>query len=89
MIEKIQAILGEIQSLTAKDEKELEALRIKYLGKKGLINDLMAEFRTIPAEQKRAIGIQLNELKESVQEKSIASATRWHKNRITSLTKWT
>lgn len=69
MIEKIQAILGEIQSLTAKDEKELEALRIKYLGKKGLINDLMAEFRTIPAEQKRAIGIQLNELKESVQEK--------------------
>lgn len=69
MIEKIQAILGEIQSLTAKDEKELEALRIKYLGKKGLINNLMAEFRTIPAEQKRAIGIQLNELKESVQEK--------------------
>ena len=69
MIEKIQAVLNEIQSLTAKDEKELESLRIKYLGKKGIVNEMMAEFRSVPAEQKRAIGMQLNELKNSLQEK--------------------
>lgn len=69
MIEKIQAVLSEIQSLTAKDAKELESLRIKYLGKKGIVNEMMAEFRSVPAEQKRAIGMQLNELKNSLQEK--------------------
>lgn len=69
MIEKIQAILGEIQTFTARDEKELEALRIKYLGKKGIVNELMAEFRTVPSEQKKSIGILLNELKNKLQEK--------------------
>ena len=69
MIEKIETLLGEIRSLTANDEKEIEALRIKYLSKKGLINDLMTDFRTVPAEAKREIGMKLNELKTAAQEK--------------------
>ena len=44
MTERINALLSEVESLAAADEKELEALRIKYLGKKGLLNDLMACF---------------------------------------------
>ena len=49
MIEKIETLLDEIKSLSANDEKEVEALRIKYLSKKGVINDLMTDFRSVPA----------------------------------------
>lgn len=67
--EKIQALLGEIANLTATDAKNLEELRIKYLSKKGIVNELMGEFRNVAADQKREIGMKLNELKTAVQEK--------------------
>ena len=69
MIEKIQTLLASVPTLAANDAKSLEALRIQYMGKKGLLNDLMAEFRSVPAEQKREIGQQLNILKTAVQER--------------------
>ena len=69
MIEKIQTLLASVPTLEANDAKSLEALRIQYMGKKGLLNDLMAEFRSVPAEQKREIGQQLNILKTAVQER--------------------
>ncbi|MCI6295471.1 MAG: phenylalanine--tRNA ligase subunit alpha [Bacteroidales bacterium] len=69
MIEKIESLLGEVAGLQAADTKELEELRIKYLSKKGVVNDLMSQFRDVPAEQKREIGMKLNELKTSLQDK--------------------
>ncbi|MEG1729295.1 MAG: phenylalanine--tRNA ligase subunit alpha [Bacteroidaceae bacterium] len=69
MIAKIQQLLDEIKELTASDEKELEVLRIKYLSKKGVINDLITDFRNVTAEQKREVGMKLNELKTQAQEK--------------------
>ena len=69
MTERINALLSEVESLVAADEKELEALRIKYLGKKGLLNDLMADFRNVPAEQKRETGQKINALKTALQDK--------------------
>ena len=68
MTERINALLSEVESLAAADEKELEALRIKYLGKKGLLNDLMADFRNVPAEQKRETGQKINALKTALQD---------------------
>ena len=70
MTERINALLSEVESLAAADEKELEALRIKYLGKKGLLNDLMADFRNVPAEQKRETGQKINALKTALQDKA-------------------
>ena len=69
MTERINALLSEVESLAAAAEKELEALRIKYLGKKGLLNDLMADFRNVPAEQKRETGQKINALKTALQDK--------------------
>lgn len=69
MIEKITALMGEVSSLTANDEKEWDALRIHYLSKKGVLSDLMNDFRTVPGDQKREIGMKLNELKTAVQNK--------------------
>jgi phenylalanyl-tRNA synthetase alpha chain len=69
MIDKIKTLLHEIENLKANNADELEALRIKYLSKKGEITSLMNDFRDIAAEQKREIGKHLNELKEKAQDK--------------------
>lgn len=53
MIAKIQQLLEEVETLQANSIEEVEALRIKYLSKKGVINALMADFRNVPAEEKR------------------------------------
>lgn len=63
MIEKINQLKAEIEGLSAATPQEVEALRIKYLSKKGEISALMTDFRTVPAEQKRELGQKLNELK--------------------------
>ena len=69
MLAKIEQLLQEVEGLTASNAEELEALRIKYLSKKGVINALMADFRNVPAEQKKEVGIKLNELKNRTQER--------------------
>lgn len=69
MITKINELLEEVKKLSASTNEELEALRIKYLSKKGTINSLMNEFRDVSAEQKREVGKLLNELKETAQNK--------------------
>ena len=69
MIDKINQLLQEVEALKAANAEELEALRIKFLSKKGAINDLMADFRNVAAEQKKEVGMRLNELKNKAQEK--------------------
>lgn len=69
MIEKINDLLAEVGTLTANDEKELETLRIKYLSKKGVMNELMTAFRDVPGDQKRELGQKLNTLKNALQDK--------------------
>jgi len=63
LIDNIQALLEEVQGLQAANEQELEALRIKYLSKKGVVADLMNQFRTVAPEEKRETGICINKLK--------------------------
>ena len=69
MIEKIEQLMQEVSALTAKNAQEAEALRIKYLSKKGEISQLMNDFRSVPAELKKEVGMKLNELKAFAQEK--------------------
>ena len=69
MINKIDALLQEVENLKAANAEELEALRIKYLSKKGEISSLMNEFRNVAADQKREVGQHLNKLKEVAQNK--------------------
>lgn len=72
MIAKIQELLEEVEKLHAANAEEVEALRIKYLSKKGVLNALMADFRSVPAELKKEVGMKLNELKNKTQEKIAA-----------------
>ena len=50
--------------LTVSDADEIEQLRLKYLSKKGEINALMADFRNVAADQKKTVGVKINELKQ-------------------------
>ena len=63
ILDKIEKLLQEVSTLTAKNAEEIEQLRLKYLSKKGEITALMADFRNVPAEQKKAVGMKINELK--------------------------
>jgi len=69
MINKINALLEEINNLRANSNEEIESLRIKYLSKKGEITNLMNDFRNVATEEKRVIGQKLNELKEKAQQR--------------------
>lgn len=69
MLQKIENLLKEISALTANNAEEVEALRLKYLSKKGEINGLMAEFRNVPADEKKTVGMKINELKQLATEK--------------------
>ncbi len=62
--EKIAALQQQVNDIKAQNAAELEALRIKYLAKKGEITQLYEEFRAIPKEEKAAIGAPLNQLKQ-------------------------
>ena len=63
ILDKIDKLLKEVNGLTAKNIEEIEQLRLKYLSKKGEISALMADFREVSADQKKAVGIKINELK--------------------------
>jgi phenylalanyl-tRNA synthetase alpha chain len=69
MTDKIEALLSEVEQMSATNTEELEALRIKFLSKKGVIPSLMDDFRNVPSEQKREIGVKINELKQKTTEK--------------------
>ena len=65
ILDKINQLLKEVQGLDAKNVDEIEALRLKYLSKKGEITALMADFRNVAADQKKVVGMKINELKQT------------------------
>ena len=69
LLEKIEALKAQINELKAENSEALEALRIKYLSKKGEVTALFNEFRNVPNDQKREFGQRLNELKTLATEK--------------------
>ena len=69
MQEKIEEIQKEIESFLAKNAEELEAFRIKYLSKKGRLTDLFEEFKNVIPEERKKVGMLLNDLKNAAQNK--------------------
>lgn len=69
MIETLKQHLAEVESFASTSKDEIEAFRIKYLGKKGLLNEFFAAFKNVPNEQKKEFGQVINQLKNSATEK--------------------
>ncbi|MFR9513082.1 MAG: phenylalanine--tRNA ligase subunit alpha [Rikenellaceae bacterium] len=68
MIEKIENLLQQLEEFKPKAAAEVEAMRIKMLGKKGELNALMEEFKGVAPEMKRELGQRLNALKNTAAE---------------------
>jgi phenylalanyl-tRNA synthetase alpha chain len=69
MLDKIKEAIQEAESFSATTLQEIEDFRIKFLGKKGLLNEYFAAFKTVPNEQKKEFGQTVNQLKTVAQEK--------------------
>ena len=69
ILEKIDQLLNEVNNLKASNAEEIEQLRLKYLSKKGEITALMADFRNVAADQKKVVGMKINELKQAAMQK--------------------
>ncbi len=69
MIDKIKELIGEAETFKAQTKEEVEAFRIKYLGKKGLLNAFFAEFKNVSNDQKKEFGQVINTLKKTAEEK--------------------
>jgi len=69
MKEKIEQLQQQIEAAGAATPEELEAFRLKYLSKKGEINRLFEEFKTIPKEERKEVGRLMNDLKNAAQKK--------------------
>lgn len=69
MIAKIEEYIREVQGFESRDKEAIEAFRIKFLGTKGILKDLFAQFKEVPNDQKKAFGQLINTLKKEAEEK--------------------
>lgn len=69
MITRIKDYIKEIENFTSQDKEAIEQFRIKFVGSKGIVKDLFAQFKEVPNEQKKEFGQLLNQLKNTAEEK--------------------
>ena len=69
MIDHIKNLIKEADEFSADSLSAVEDFRVKFLGKKGVLNDLFEAFKAVPSVEKKAYGQAINELKKTAQEK--------------------
>ena len=69
MIGKLDEHISYVKNFKSQDIDEIESFKIKFLGRKGIINDLFSEFKNVPSDQKKVYGQKINELKNLAQAK--------------------
>ncbi|MFN3021109.1 phenylalanine--tRNA ligase subunit alpha [Chryseobacterium sp. TY3] len=66
MIERIDELLVEVEQFSSSAKEEIEQFRIKFNGKKGVLNDIFEKFKEVPNDQKKDFGQKINSLKQAV-----------------------
>lgn len=69
MIKQVKKYLKEVESFSIKDPEAIDLFRVKYAGKKGILNKLFSDFKGLPNKEKKAYGQELNTLKKAISEK--------------------
>jgi phenylalanyl-tRNA synthetase alpha chain len=69
MIEEVKKHIEQVEAFSSDHADAIENFRVSYAGKKGILNELFAAFRTVPNEEKKKFGQELNTLKNKVSEK--------------------
>ena len=64
---QIENLKKEIVAFQGTSAEEVETFRIKYLGTKGILKDIMAGMKEVPVDQKKAFGLIVNEFKVFVE----------------------
>ena len=69
MLTKIDELLNEVQKFHSQKKEEIEQFRIKFNGKKGILNDLFEQFKSVSNDQTQEYGQKINLLKQSISAK--------------------
>ena len=69
MIKQVKKYLKEVESYSIKDPEAIDLFRVKYAGKKGILNKLFSDFKGLPNKEKKVYGQELNTLKKAISEK--------------------
>ena len=69
MIDHIKNLIKEADEFSADSLSAVEDFRVKFLGKKGVLNNLFEAFKAVPSDEKKAYGQAINELKKTAQER--------------------
>ena len=69
MIKQLKKYLKEVESYSIKDPEAIDLFRVKYAGKKGILNKLFSDFKGLPNKEKKAYGQELNTLKKAISKK--------------------
>jgi phenylalanyl-tRNA synthetase alpha chain len=69
MINKVKEYIREVEQVSFQKMEDLEAFRIKFIGKKGIIPALFGDFKNVAKEERKEMGILLNDLKNAVQKR--------------------
>lgn len=87
LLKQIEGYKKEISSFSAADEKQVEEFRIKYLGTKGIVKEIMGEMKNVAPEKKKEAGQLLNEFKQSVEVKyaELKEATSGTKHQVSNI----
>ena len=73
MLEKIKDLIAEVEKISVDTKEKAEELRLKYLSKKGVLNEIFAEFKKVKPEEKKEYGQKINSLKTLVESKIAAA----------------
>jgi len=80
MLEKIQELLNQISKESLDSLEKTENFRVRYLGSKGVLKDLYQQLKTVPAEQKPAVGHALNTLRQEIESRVDAALASFSKS---------
>ncbi len=69
MAVNFETLIAEVQNFSTDSKEKLEAFRVKYLSKKGILKEVSAGMKDLLPEQRRTFGKQLNDLRQAVEEK--------------------
>ena len=69
VFEQVNQILQEVEAFGIGNKEELEQFRLRFMARKGVIPELMEQIKNVPAEQRKAYGMAVNQVKETAQAK--------------------
>lgn len=69
MLDNVKAIYEEINQYHVESKDQLEQFRLRFISRKGVITELFEALKSVPPTDRRAVGQELNTLKNFAQER--------------------